>query len=99
MYAHSEAEGADATRNSVRLTARKVLLSDDLVAGEKDAAIAILRASPEIGNPYAVRCDWCHETRTLFRDENDSPFKLSGRGWICEPCEMPASCQEIRFWR
>jgi hypothetical protein len=88
-----------ATRNIVRATARKVLLSDDLIAGEKDAAIAILRASPEIGNPYVVRCDWCHETRTLFRDETDSPFKLSPRGWICEPCGMPVSCQEIRFWK
>lgn len=88
-----------ATRNTVRSTARKVLLSDDLIAGEKDAAIAILRASPEIGNPYAVRCDWCHATKTLFRDESESPFKLSPRGWTCEPCEMPAACQEIKFWR
>ena len=88
-----------ATRNSVRTTARKVLRSDDLNAGEKDTAIAILRASPEIGNPYAVRCDWCHVTRTLFRDENDSPFKLTAHGWFCESCQMPTACQEIRFWK
>ena len=88
-----------ATRNAVRSTALKVLRSDDLIAGEKEAAVAILRASPEIGNPYAVRCDWCHETKTLFRDEDDRPFKISGRGWVCELCEMPAACQEIRFWK
>jgi len=88
-----------ATRDTVRATARKVLRSDDLIVGEKDAAIAHLRARPEIGNPYAVRCDWCHEAKTLFRDENDSPFKLSPRGWTCEQCEVPAACQEIRFWK
>jgi hypothetical protein len=88
-----------ARRDTVRSTARKVLRSDDLIAGEKDAAIAILRANPGIGSPYAVRCDWCHETKTLFRDENDGPFKLTAHGWICEPCQMPAACQEIRFWK
>jgi len=88
-----------ATRNAVRATAQKVLCSDDLIAGEKDAAIAILRAIPEIGNPYAVRCDWCHVAKTLFRDENESPFRLSPRGWTCEHCEVPAACQEIRLWK
>lgn len=84
-------------RQTVRTTAGKVLRSDDLNAGEKEAAAGILRANPELGNPHVVRCDWCHQTRTLFRDENDGPFKLTDRGWRCEPCNMRASSQEVRF--
>ena len=41
---------------------------------ERDAAVRILLDNPAFGNPHAVRCDWCRETRTLFRDENDGPF-------------------------
>jgi len=84
-------------RQTVRTTAGKVLRSEDLIAGEKEAAAGILRANPELGNPHVVRCGWCRETRTLFRDESDGPFLLSGRGWRCEPCSMAATSQEVRF--
>lgn len=89
----------DESRDIVRTTALKVLRSDDLIADEKDVAAAMLRAHPEIGSPHAVRCDWCHASRTLFRDESDGPFKLTAHGWTCESCNMPAASQEIRFWR
>ena len=85
------------TRQSVRATAGKVLRSDDLIAGEKEAASAVLRANPQFGNPHAVRCHWCHETRTLFRDEDEAPFKATPNGWVCEPCDARAASQEIRF--
>jgi len=84
-------------RQEVRKTAGKVLRSDDLNVGEKEAAAGILRDNPEFGNPHGVRCDWCHETRTLFRDENDGPFKLTAHGWLCEPCNVRAASQEIKF--
>lgn len=84
-------------RQVVRTTAGKVLRSDDLVAGEKDIAADILRANPSFGNPHAVRCDWCGETRTLFRDENDGPFRLIERGWHCDACDVRACDQEIKF--
>lgn len=84
-------------RQIVRTTSRKVLRSDDLIADEKEVAAAILRANPHLGNPHEVRCDWCHETRTLFRDENDGPFKLTPHGWRCEPCNTMAASQEIKF--
>ena len=87
----------DSAREAVRSTAAKLLRSDDLDLGEKDGAVGILRANPGIGYPYAVRCDWCHEYRTLFRDENEAPFKLTAHGWTCEPCAMPARIQEIRI--
>ena len=85
------------TRHVVRKTAEKVLRSEDLVADEKEVAAAFLRANPAFGNPHVVRCDWCHETRTLFLDENDGPFKLAGRGWLCEPCNVRAASQEIKL--
>jgi len=85
------------TRQAVRTTAGKVLRSDDLIADEKEVAAAILRANPDFGNPHIVRCDWCHETRTLFRDENDGPFKRTDHGWLCEPCDVRAASQEIKF--
>jgi hypothetical protein len=85
------------TRQAVRTTAGKVLRSDDLAAGEKEAATAILRANPTFGNPHVVRCDWCHETRTLFRDEDDAPFKLTLHGWLCETCDVRAASQEVRL--
>jgi hypothetical protein len=85
------------TRQIVRTTAGKLLRSDDLVADEKAVATAILLANPEFGNPHVVRCPWCHETRTLFRDENDGPFKLTAHGWLCESCDVRASSQEVKF--
>ncbi|HYC58453.1 MAG TPA: hypothetical protein VEK79_02705 [Thermoanaerobaculia bacterium] len=51
----------------------------------------------EHGNPHVVRCDWCHQTRTLFRDECESPFQLSGHGWRCDPCNTNVASQAIRF--
>jgi hypothetical protein len=85
------------TRQKVRLTAGKVLRSDDLVAGEQEVAAAFLRANPAFGNPHVVRCGWCGETRTLFRDENDGPFKLTPHGWTCEPCDVRATSQEVKL--
>ncbi|HEX3579193.1 MAG TPA: hypothetical protein VHY33_11580 [Thermoanaerobaculia bacterium] len=85
------------SRQAVRTTAGKVLRSDDLIAGEKEAATGFLKANPAFGNPFVVRCDWCRETRTLFRDENEGPFKLTTRGWLCEPCNVRASSQEVKF--
>jgi hypothetical protein len=84
-------------RQTVRTTAGKLLRSDDLLAGEKEVAAGILRENPAFGNPHVVRCGWCRETRTLFRDENDGPFKLTVRGWMCEPCDTAATSQEVRF--
>ena len=85
------------SRQTVRATAGRVLRSDDLSAGEKEAAVAILRANPAFGNPHVVRCDWCRETRTLFRDEDEPPFKRFEHGWLCEPCNARAASQEVRF--
>ena len=84
-------------RQTVRTTAGKVLRSEELLAGEKEAAAGILRANPAFGNPHVVRCGWCRETRTLFRDENDGPFRLTARGWRCETCDSAAASQEVRF--
>lgn len=84
-------------RDVIRVTAGKVLRSDDLIGDEKEVAARMLRANPKVGNPHAVRCDWCHEKRTLFRDENDGPFKLAARGWLCETCDVSANSQEIKF--
>jgi len=85
------------TRQVVRTTAGKLNRSDDLIADEKEVAAGILRANPHFGNPHVVRCDWCHETRTLFRDENDGPFKLTAHGWVCGNCDVSAHSQEVRF--
>lgn len=85
------------SRQIVRTTADKVLRSDDLIDDEKAVAADILRANPELGNPHVVRCDWCRETRTLFRDEDDGPFKRTAHGWRCEPCNVRAASQEIKF--
>ena len=84
-------------RQTVRTTAGKILRSDDLNAGEKETAAGLLRANPELGNPHVVRCDWCRETRTLFEDEDDGPFKRAGHGWLCVPCNARAASQEVRF--
>lgn len=83
-------------RELVRTIAGKVLRSEDQI-GEKQTGAGILRENPSFGNPHVVRCDWCHETRTLFRDENDGPFVLTARGWRCEPCNSGAASQEVRF--
>lgn len=88
---------SEMSRQAVRTTAGKLLRSDDLIEGEKDFALEVLRANPEFGNPHIVRCDWCHQTRTLFRDENEDPFTLTQRGWVCTSCNERASSQEIRF--
>ena len=85
------------SRQTVRATAGRVTRSDTLLAGEKEEAAAILRANPAYGNPHVVRCDWCYETRTLFRDEDEAPFKRFERGWLCEPCDARAASQEVRF--
>jgi hypothetical protein len=84
-------------RQAVRTTAGKVLRSDDLIANEKEVAAGFLKDNPAFGNPHVVRCDWCRETRTLFRDENEGPFKLTAHGWLCETCNVRASSQEIKF--
>jgi hypothetical protein len=84
-------------RQVVRETAGKVLRSEELIADEKAVAAGILRANPDLGNPHVVRCPWCRETRTLFRDENEAPFKIAGHGWHCELCDVSASSQEVRF--
>ena len=84
-------------RQAVRMTAGKVLRSDDLIANEKEVAAGFLRDNPAFGNPHVVRCDWCRETRTLFRDENEGPFKRTAHGWLCEPCNVRASSQEVKF--
>lgn len=85
------------SRQIVRVTAGKLLRSDDLGEGEKETAAGILRENPAFGNPHVVRCDWCRETRTLFRDENEAPFKLTAHGWMCETCNVRAASQEIKF--
>ncbi len=88
------------TRQVVRLTAGKVLRSEELSLGEREAAAGILRANPELGNPHIVRCDWCHETRMLFRDENDAPFTrtiATTQGWLCQSCDVRAASQEVSF--
>ena len=85
------------TRQLVRTTAGKVLRSEDLGADEEETAAAILRANPEFGNPHVVRCGWCGETRTLFRDENDGPFQRTPHGWLCGTCDLRAASQEVKF--
>jgi hypothetical protein len=84
-------------RQAIRTTAGKLNRSEELIADEREAGAAILKANPEFGNPHVVRCGWCHETRTLFRDENDGPFKRTAHGWRCESCNMSAASQEVKF--
>jgi hypothetical protein len=85
------------TRQVVRTTAGKVLRSEELLADEKETAAAFLRANTEFGNPHVVRCGWCGETRTLFRDENDGPFQRTTHGWQCGNCDLRAASQEVKF--
>jgi hypothetical protein len=84
-------------RDRVRAVARKLMTSDDVEAGERSAAAEIVREVPGLGNPYGVQCDWCHERRMLFRDENNAPFTLTSHGWLCVPCDVRAATQEIKF--
>ncbi|HEX9406460.1 MAG TPA: hypothetical protein VF975_04035 [Thermoanaerobaculia bacterium] len=84
-------------RETIRITAGKMLRSDDLAANEKEIATALVQANLEFGNPHIVRCDWCHETKMLFRDEDGAPFKRLHRGWRCETCNEPAASQEVKF--
>jgi hypothetical protein len=84
-------------RRVVRNTAAKILRSDDLAAGEKETAAAILRGNPSFGTPHAVRCGWCHESRTLFEQESDGPFTPLAHGWLCGTCDVRAASQAIRF--
>ena len=84
-------------RQTVRATAGKMNRSEDLIADERKVASDILRDNPEFGNPHVVICDWCHEKRTLFRDENEAPFRRTEHGWVCETCEVGAASQEIKI--
>lgn len=84
-------------RQVIRSAAGKILRSEELGPGEKEMAIGILRGNPEFGNPHAVRCVWCHESRTLFRDEDEAPFVRTQRGWLCSTCDANAASQEIRL--
>lgn len=86
-------------RQIVRSVAGKMLRSEELDPGEQEMALGVLRGNPEFGNPYAVRCGWCFESKTLFRDENEPPFKLTPRGWVCETCDIGAASQEIKLER
>jgi hypothetical protein len=84
-------------RQVIRRVAAKLLRSADFDPGEKEIAAGILRANPAFGNPLAVRCERCHESRTLFRDENEAPFELAEGGWRCVTCDQRATCQEIKL--
>lgn len=84
-------------RETVRMTAGKLLRSEDLIGDEKPVAAAILRANLHFGNPHVVRCGYCHVSRTLYRDENEAPFALTPHGWRCEPCDVNAATQEVVF--
>ena len=85
------------TRQIVRVTAGKILRSDDLIDDEKEVAAGILVANPDFGYPHIVQCAWCRETRTLFRDESDGPFERTANGWRCKPCDVAAASQEIKI--
>lgn len=84
-------------RVSIRATAGRVNRSDDLEAGEKEAVTEFLRDNPNVGNPHVVRCEWCHETTVLFRDEDLGTFTRTKRGWRCNTCDNHAASQEVRF--
>jgi hypothetical protein len=86
-----------AERDAVRVTARKLLRSEDLVGDERAVATAIVKSNPAIGNPHVVRCPWCRETRTLFSDESEAPLERIDHGWHCRVCDVRASSQEVKF--
>jgi hypothetical protein len=83
-------------RESLRVTAIKILHSDDLIDNEKVLGAALLREN-NWGNPHAVRCEWCKATNMLFSDEDGGEFKRARRGWQCSKCDEPAASQEVRF--
>jgi hypothetical protein len=85
-------------RQIIRDTAGKVFRSDELAANEKETAAELLRSNPTFGNPHMVRCNWCHETTMLFRDEDQGAFKRTARGWRCTKCDEHAASQEVRFY-
>jgi hypothetical protein len=84
-------------RQMIRDTAGRMHRSDDLARNEKEAVAEFLRANPTLGNPHMVRCDWCHETTVLFRDEDQGVFTRTPRGWRCTTCNDHAASQEVRF--
>ncbi len=84
-------------RESIRLTAGKILRSDDLDENEKAHAATHLREHAAAGNPHIVRCAWCKNSKMLFRDEDDDAFHRHGRGWKCTKCDEPAASQEVKF--
>lgn len=84
-------------REIIRVTAGKMLRSDDLDENEKAIAIALLRTNTGFGNPHVVRCTWCQKMKMLFLDEDDDTFKRLNRGWSCASCNEPASSQEVKF--
>lgn len=84
-------------RQIIRETAGRVLRSEGLAASERENAAEFLRANPTLGNPHMVRCDWCHETTMLFRDEDLGGFTRTLRGWRCTACDEHARSQEVRF--
>ena len=84
-------------RQMVRDTAGRVFRSDDLAVNEKKDAMEYLRANPALGNPHMVRCSWCHQTRVLFRDEDNETFTRTARGWLCSKCQEHAASQEVRL--
>jgi len=88
---------AEIDREAVRATAGRMLRSEDLGDRERENAAAFLREHTASGNPHMVRCDWCHATRMLFRDEDMGGFTRTVRGWHCTKCDEHARSQEVRF--
>jgi Zn-finger protein len=84
-------------RETVRVTAGRMLRSEDLDGRERENAAEFLREHLAPGNPHMVRCDWCHETLMLFRDEDMGSFTRTERGWRCTKCDEHARSQEVRF--
>ena len=93
--ARASAAATRACERGVRTIYKKI---DSTLRGNVGAeAAAILRANPEFGNPHVVRCGWCGEIRTLFRDEDEAPFQRTTHGWLCENCNVRAASQEVKF--
>lgn len=84
-------------RQIVRETAGRMLRSEDLAESEREKAAEFLRENAALGNPHMVRCDWCHETTMLFRDEDRGAFTRTVRGWRCNTCDENAASQEVKF--
>jgi len=84
-------------RQVVRDTAGRMFRSEDLDPNERETSAALLRENPAIGLPHMVRCNWCHQMKVLFRDEDLGVFERTRRGWRCKKCDEHASSQEVRF--